>query len=43
MPILLYCRFSVYFNSAHLPTFGKMYLNYNKQDNILLISSFSLI
>lgn len=28
MPILFLCRFSVYFNSAHLPIFGKMYLNY---------------
>lgn len=24
VPILFYCRFSVYFNSAHLPIFGKM-------------------
>lgn len=28
MRILFLCRFSVYFNSAHLPIFGKMYLNY---------------
>lgn len=46
---IFYCRFSAYFNSAHLPIFGKMYLNYkigetdSKQDNMLLICSFSLI